>query len=68
MIKMTRQERGVLKEARGYGLSAFGYEDDPITNRKVTQTLALLTDTQRAVFFIQIEDFCALSESLRGEN
>jgi hypothetical protein len=65
---LTRRERAILKEARAYGLNAFGYQREIPKKRGVTESLALMTDLERAQFFESLADFCALTWTLRGEN
>jgi len=65
-LPLTRRERKTLAEARHYGLAAFG--DTLTTEKTAAKALATFTDTQRQWFFVGLEDYCDLTESLRGEN
>lgn len=65
---LTRKERRILKEARGYGLTTFGNHNDLTGQKTATQSLEGMTTGQRNYYFNLIEDFCILEETLRGEN
>ena len=65
-LPLTRRERKALAEARSYGLAAFG--DSIATEKTAAKALATFTDNQRQYFFAGLEDYCDLTESLRGEN
>jgi len=65
---LTRRERSILKQAKAYGLNAFGFPRGVPKKQGVPAALALLTDLERACFFDDLGDFCYLTSAIRGEN
>ena len=65
---LTRRERSILKQAKAYGLTAFGFPRGVPKKRGIPAALALLTDLERACFFDDLGDFCYLINAIRGTN
>ena len=67
-LPLSKRECRILRDARRYGVYAFSWEADIVTNRQVSEVMAGMTDNQRALWFDQIEGVICLVESLRGAN
>jgi len=65
---LTRRERRIVSEAKGYGLTSFGTRNDLKGKLTARQSIRGMTDDQRNYYFNLIEDFCSLVATLRGEN